>query len=278
MYRGAGGDISDSREKFAMTDVASAFDVFNAMTWELSKVNLKELAGKGLGTRMGAVVWSYDAGAGRDGPPVKEVDKNKEVVLYDSQTAKRTLIGRLYQLPCCYPPVYKLTSERMLYAEWDFWYLGPCDMLSLPFVCVKAACLDVCGCARDPVDVAESRAAMREAGRNATCACCFVPVGRTANYFDIDIVVDVGAHQKCTELCLNEGSLVLYRLAGGDASARDQQKFIVYAVPEVFSGFDDMSFELARGPHPLQAVRNGPADARSCVTMQAGSVAVVQSE
>ncbi len=48
--------------------------------------------------------------------------------------------------------------------------------------------------------------------------CCAIPVGRTANYFDIDIVADLRAHQSCGQLLLNEGSLYLARM---QASADD---------------------------------------------------------
>jgi hypothetical protein len=47
---------------------------------------------------------------------------------------------------------------------------------------------------------------------------CAVPVGRTAHFFDIDIVADVRAQQSCWQLVLNEGSLHFGRMAGGDAS------------------------------------------------------------
>ena len=52
MYRLQGGDASSDSETHVVTDVPAVFDVFNEMSFELSKVNLKGLAGKGLGVRM----------------------------------------------------------------------------------------------------------------------------------------------------------------------------------------------------------------------------------
>lgn len=75
---------------------------------------------------------------------------------------------------------------------------------------------------------------------------CAWPVGRTAHFFDLDLVADVGAHQRCSQLVLNEGDLLLHRLAGGDASAPGQATFAVRSVPEVFSTFDDLSYDLAK--------------------------------
>ena len=65
-------------------------------------------------------------------------------------------------------------------------------------------------------------------------------------HYDTDIVADVGAHQNLTQLCINEGDLLMHRLAGGDASAKDQDVFTVRAVPEVFNQFDELSFEFAK--------------------------------
>ena len=58
------------------------------------------------------------------------------------------------------------------------------------------------------------------------------------------MVVDVGAHQKCHQLPMNEGDLLLYRV-GGDKSDSDTV-FLVRQVPEVFSTFDDLSYDLSR--------------------------------
>ena len=61
----------------------------------------------------------------------------------------------------------------------------------------------------------------------------------------MDIVVDIGAKQRCSQLCLNEGDLLIYRLPGGDKD-NDKPLFPVYNVPEVFSKFDSLSYELAK--------------------------------
>jgi hypothetical protein len=79
---------------------------------------------------------------------------------------------------------------------------------------------------------------------NRNCAC---PIGRTANFTDIDLVVDVGAHQNLAQLVLNEGDLILYLLPGDATSdAEGGQPFRVKAVPEVFSLFDDFSYDLSQ--------------------------------
>lgn len=76
--------------------------------------------------------------------------------------------------------------------------------------------------------------------------CCRCPLGRSLDFFDMDIVVDIGAHQRCSQLCLNEGDLQMYRLAGGDASNQDEKIFLVNNVPEVFNTFDDLSYTLSQ--------------------------------
>merc|ERR1712224_758091 len=77
-------------------------------------------------------------------------------------------------------------------------------------------------------------------GRNCVC-----PTGRSAFFFDIDILVDIGAHQRCVQVCLNEGDLLIHRLEGADED-NDDQIFVVKNVPEVFSLFDDFSCQLSQ--------------------------------
>ena len=78
--------------------------------------------------------------------------------------------------------------------------------------------------------------------------CCAIPIGRTAHFFDIDIVADISAHQTCWQLLLNEGNLRFGRLAGGDAShsSKTSQFFNVKSVPEVFAYFDAFSYDLSK--------------------------------
>jgi len=78
-------------------------------------------------------------------------------------------------------------------------------------------------------------------------ACCAVPIGRTIHYFDIDLVADLQAHQSCAQLAMNEGSLYLARMQGGDASnaGRESAFFNIKSVPEVFAYFDALSYELS---------------------------------
>ena len=63
--------------------------------------------------------------------------------------------------------------------------------------------------------------------------CCAVPVGRTGEFFDIDIVVDIQARQSCLQLCLNEGDLKFGRLEGADAS-HDQCPDVVRSTKDDF--------------------------------------------
>ena len=120
--------------------------------------------------------------------------------------------------------------------------------------------------------VSSGQAAVAE--QEQGCRCCAVPIGRTAHFFDLDIVADVRAKQSCWQLLLvrtvaefvhhpactliasddcpivaqNEGSLHFGRLTGGDAShnQRTATFFNVRYVPEVFSYFDELSYELSR--------------------------------
>lgn len=100
--------------------------------------------------------------------------------------------------------------------------------------------------------------------------CCAVPIGRTAHYFDLDIVADVRAHQSCGQLVLNEGTLEFGRLHGGDASHSDRLAsfFRVKDVPEVFAHFDAFSYELSKldlSQFRQNAMRNEMAHAASAV-------------
>lgn len=72
---------------------------------------------------MGATVWKFDARAGTDGPAsagaaAKPWRGAKEEVYYDSLTARRTIFGYLCNMSCCCPPIYKVTSERVMFTEW----------------------------------------------------------------------------------------------------------------------------------------------------------------
>jgi len=76
------------------------------------------------------------------------------------------------------------------------------------------------------------------------CICCSVPSGRTVDYFDMDILVDLQADQRCTQICINEGDLKLIRMAGGDKNNSDIV-FTAYGVPEAYAVFDDLSYDLS---------------------------------
>ena len=112
LYRKAGADLSDSSEVFVLPDVVSPFDVFNDVTFELSKINLQGATSSALGARMGATIWGFDARAGADGPSSKPWRGDKEFVFYDSLTARRTCLGYLCNAECCYPPIYKVRGSR----------------------------------------------------------------------------------------------------------------------------------------------------------------------
>ena len=60
----------------------------------------------------------------------------------------------------------------------------------------------------------------------------------------MDIVTDIGAHQRCAQLLVNEGDLQVYRNPGGDFS-NPEKLFLIKNVPEVFSTFDDLSYTLS---------------------------------
>ncbi|GMH95772.1 hypothetical protein TrVE_jg12746 [Triparma verrucosa] len=255
VFRLEGGDLSDNDEVFYVTDVPNVYEVYSTMTFELAKMNLRDAAAVGLGTRMGAVAWSHDARSGAEGPAT--IEPGRELVFYNSVTAKRTLLGRLLHLDCCLPPVYKLTSERIMYVDWDVWH--PCDApitncLLLPFYASRA-CLKDCCCGFSGSTGENATAALKrrqdnlekDKTRNFVNKHCACPVGRTANFIDIDLVMDVGAHQRLAQLPLNEGDLILY-LMDGDASIAAEgtgNKFYVKSVPEVFSLFDDLSYDLS---------------------------------
>ena len=254
MWRLPGGDVSSDETRHNITDDPRVFNVFSDMTLELSKMNLKDAAAMGLGRRMGAAVHTHDARYRMDGPATQPIDG--EFVYYDSATAKRTLIGSVNNLDCCLPPVYKITSERVLHVEWDVWY--PCDdpctsFPLLPWYFIRGVVRDCCcGLGGGNGEKSDRRQAARAADkafdsqRNVISRCCCAwPVGRTAHFFDLDLVVDVGAHQRCGQLFLNEGDLLLHRLSGGDASD-PEKSFKVTNVPEVFSTFDDLSYDMSK--------------------------------
>ena len=121
------GDVSDSSPTFVLSDVPNVFSVFQELTFDLAKMNLRGLASKGLGKLMGAVTWQYPAGS--DGEAVKHVDKDKELVYYDSVSASRTWLGWCCNANWCCGPVYKITSVGVFFS----------------FVCV-CVCLCVCVC------------------------------------------------------------------------------------------------------------------------------------
>ena len=58
-----------------------------------------------------------------------------------------------------------------------------------------------------------------------------------------DIVTDIGAHQRCEQLLLNEGDLQIYRQSGDFDNSN--LVFIVTGVPEVFNTFDELSYHMS---------------------------------
>ena len=70
-------------------------------------------------------------------------------------------------------------------------------------------------------------------------------MGRTLDYFDTDIILDVQAHQGLLQMARSEGDLIVYRKAGGDAS-NDQTEYHLVNVPEVWTLFDDLSYDLSK--------------------------------
>jgi len=257
VFRLPGGDLSDSEEIFFITDVPRPYEIFSSLTYELAKMNLKDAARLGLGKRMGAVAWEFDARFGADGQST--TPNNNELVFYDSINARRTFLGKIMHLDCCLPPVYKITSERIMYVDWDVWH--PLDApisscLCLPFYIANSFLKDCC-CGFSNSTGASVKEAMQKRAentekqkkRNFLNRHCVFPTGRTANFIDIDLMVDVGAHQNLLQLPLNEGDLILHLLPGDASLAAEQDgdnvKFRVKGVPEVFSLFDDFSYDVS---------------------------------
>ena len=242
------------------SDVPDVYSVFGGLSLELAKLNLRDAAALGLGNRMGATVHDHDTRFGMLGND-ENGNAMGEHIFYDSVTAKRTLLGGCCHSDCFFPPVYKITSERIMYVEWDVWH--PCDdwfvsCLCWPKYCLSATMRDLC-CGMGSGNDENSKAALKRRQENIEMEkkrmiCnrwCVIPIGRTANFIDIDLVADVGAHQRLTQLVVNEGDLLLHLLPG-DASMNSEKKegedfvtFKVKGVPEVFSAFDDLSYDLS---------------------------------
>jgi len=152
----------------------------------------------------------------------------------------------------------------VLFTEWDWghaldepagfascpclsvWYL--LRALARAFCCAVGASAAAEARLKAASGAGRKRADELEAVRGACGRCCRLPVGRTAHFFDIDLVADVRAQQACWQLPLNEGSMHFGRMAGGDAShdSKTHAFFNVKNVPEVFSYFDDFSWELSK--------------------------------
>ena len=145
LYRKAGADLSDPSEIFVMTDVVRPFDVYNDITFELSKVNLQGATTQALGGRMGAHVWNFDARAGTDHAArtaFRGWRGEREHVFFDSIAARRTCAGALLNSDLCCPPIYKVTSERVLFTEWDWWH--PCDDDAAALACCPCLACGFC--------------------------------------------------------------------------------------------------------------------------------------
>ena len=105
---------------------------------------------------------------------------------------------------------------------------------------------------------------------------CKLPVGRRFEFFDRDIIADVGAYQRCDQLLFNEGDLLIYVQPGhqdhdlrargvglpmqppvqrgeapgegpeGREGGAQYKPFVIVDVPEVFSTFDQLSWVLSK--------------------------------
>ena len=112
-HRLEGGDLSDADPLHFITDVPRVYSIYSLMTFDLAKMNLKSAAATGLGTRMGAAVYHHHAGTdGSSGFGESVTMNDEEVSFFDSVTADRTCCGALWNMDCCCPPIYKITSER----------------------------------------------------------------------------------------------------------------------------------------------------------------------
>ena len=188
-----------------MYNVANVFTVFDMMSYKISKMNLTHFRGHALGQSMGAKVYTSYVGDGANRKLTQQT-LDEELVFYDSSTADRGVCGAIANNPCCMGHYYKFTSERVVHSEWSMveW---PCDH-----------CYGMC--------------------------CCHIPCGRTVDFFDADLIVDVQAKQDLMQLCRNEGNLIVHRLRGDQD--KSQTEYVIRDVPEVYTLFDDLSYDLAR--------------------------------
>ena len=120
---------------------------------------------------------------------------------------------------------YKFTAERVLHSQWDRvdW---PCD-----------------NCYGNPSSE-NPNPNHNCVSESSGCCCCKLPFGRTLDFFDTDLIVDVQAKQDLLQLCRNEGNLLVYRLSGDQSDKKTV--YTIADVPEVYTLFDDLSYDLAR--------------------------------
>ena len=140
------------------------------------------------------------------------------MIYYDSKAASRTWIGWCLNTDCLCVPEYQITSERVLHTEWVWWYLAddPAGALCCPCAAGRAVVEDLCCCgggggAERLAKARQLQKAQAQVSRGCCSSYCALPVGRTISFFDMDIVVDIGAHQRCAQLPFNEGDLQIWR-------------------------------------------------------------------
>ncbi|KAH8063111.1 hypothetical protein JL722_2273 [Aureococcus anophagefferens] len=170
---------------------------------------------------------------------MQRMDRGDAVeVFYDSARVKRTMLGKLHYCLSC-PGWSKVTTERAAYSrdivvdasahqtlcqicrgEGDLVLyrksgadLSDPNELFAPVVallralhCARGVARECCCALGSSVHaydrvVARRRGRARDKKRGAAARC--PPDG--AEYFDLDIVVDIQAHQSCFQLCVNEG-------------------------------------------------------------------------
>ena len=94
-----------------------------------------------------AALYRRHATSGSDGAAVSMNDE--ELTFYNSRSVRRNCCGAICHMDCCFPAMYRLTSERILHTTWEYWY--PCDSplqscLCWPVYLARHLCRDFCCC------------------------------------------------------------------------------------------------------------------------------------
>lgn len=167
-------------------------------------------------------------------PSTVHRDRSAEQVFYNSAKAPRSCVGKIHY--CCACPGWnKATDVRVVYSRWEWW--APCGPNNTKEEGRSASG----GAAAAPASLFQSSSSSSSSSCCCLFACCLpslakcvVPCGRQLDTFDADILVDLAAHQSCLQIFRGEGDIVMWRLAGGDLSAENEETFTMTDVPSVY--------------------------------------------